>query len=133
MDASEPFRPIWQAAIDQYYVQLEEGGMKRTPTIDKDLREIESPKLLIDEIQDMVPQESQMSTVWMAVLPKLEPVLLGLNDFAAVVAWSLGMNGKVAALLWGSMKLIVKVNCEFTISVQGIDSPSSLRALFSRN
>ena len=110
MQANELVRPIWQAAIDQYYKQLEEGGMKRTPTIDKDLWEIESPNILIDEIQEMVPQESQISKVWTTVLPKLEPVLLGLNDFAAVIAWSLGMNGRVAALLWGSMRLILKVN-----------------------
>ena len=101
---------MWQAAIDQYYKQLEEGGMKRTPMIDKDLWEIESPNVLIDEIQQMVPQESQISKVWTTVLPKLEPVLLGLNDLAAVIAWSLGMNGRVAALLWGSMRLILKVN-----------------------
>jgi hypothetical protein len=110
MEANELVRPIWQAAIDQYYKELEEGGMKRTPTIDKDLWEIESPNVLIDEVQEMVPQESQISKVWTTVLPKLEPMLLALNDFAAVIAWSLGMNGRVAALLWGSMRLILKVN-----------------------
>jgi hypothetical protein len=58
----------------------------------------------------MVPKESSVSEVWTSVLPKLEPVLLGLNDFAAVTAWSLGMNGRVAALLWGSMRLNLKVS-----------------------
>ena len=111
MEANEPARPIWQAAINKYYKQLEEGGMKRTPAIDKDLWEIESLNVLIDEIRAIALQESQISRVWTTVLPKLEPVLLGLNDFAAVVAWSLGMNGRVAALLWGSIRLILKVNC----------------------
>jgi hypothetical protein len=35
--------------------------------------------------------------------------VLGLNDFVALTAWSLGMNGKVAAVLWGSIRLIIKV------------------------
>ncbi|KAF2682646.1 hypothetical protein K458DRAFT_432621 [Lentithecium fluviatile CBS 122367] len=108
MDTTEPFRPIWQSAIDRYYGELEEGGMRRTPAIEQDLWEIESPIALIDEIQSMVPQESAISNVWATALPRLEPVLLGLNDFAAVIAWSLGMNGRVAALRWGSIRLILK-------------------------
>lgn len=116
METTELVSPIWQAAIDRYYKELEEGGMKRTPTIEKDLWEIESPTALIDEIQSMVPQETAISKVWITVLPKLEPVLLGLNDFAAVIAWSLGMNGRVAAVLWGSMKLILKVSMDEAVS-----------------
>lgn len=110
MEANEPVRPIWQAAIDQYYKQLEEGGMQRTPPIDKDIWETKSPNVLIDEIQEMVLQESQVSNVWMTVLPKLESMLLALDGFAAVIALSLGMNGRVAALLWGSIRLILKVS-----------------------
>jgi hypothetical protein len=110
METNEPVRPIWQAAIDQYYKQLEEEGMKRTPTIDKDVWGIKSPNVLIDEIQEMVTQEPQISKIWTTLLLKLEPLLLALNDFVAVIAWSLGMDGRVAALLWGSMKLILKVS-----------------------
>jgi hypothetical protein len=109
METNEPVRPIWQAAIDQYYKQLEEGGMKRTPTIDKDVWGIESPNVLIDEIQEMVTKEPQISKIWTTLLLKLEPLLLAFNGFAAVIAWSLGMNGRVAALLWGSIRLILKV------------------------
>lgn len=100
--------PIWEAAIHRYYAELERGGIK-TPALDRTLWDIDSPKALLDEIQSMVPQESQITRVWTTVLPRLEPVLLGLNDFAAVIAWSLGMNGRVAAVLWGSMRLILKV------------------------
>lgn len=100
--------PIWEAAIHRYYAELEKGGIK-SPALDRTLWDIDSPKALLDEIHNMVPQESQITRVWTTVLPRLEPVLLGLNDFAAVVAWSLGMNGRVAAVLWGSMRLILKV------------------------
>lgn len=32
-----------------------------------------------------------------------------MNDFAAVTAWAMGMSGKVGALLWGSIRLILKL------------------------
>jgi hypothetical protein len=100
--------PIWEAAIHRYYVEMENGGIK-SPALDRTLWDIESPKALLDEIQKMVPQESKVTRVWTTVLPRLEPVLLSLNDFAAVIAWSLGMNGRVAAVMWGSMRLLLKV------------------------
>jgi hypothetical protein len=58
--------------------------MKRTPKIDRDLWEIDNPNVLIDEVQSLVPQESQNPAVWTTVLPKLQPILLGLSDFAAI-------------------------------------------------
>jgi hypothetical protein len=125
MSGTESIRPIWQVAIDRYYSQLEEGGMKRTPVIEKDLWAIESPNVLIEEIQQMVPQESTLSNVWMTVLPKVEPMLSSLNDFAAVVAWSLGMNGRVGAILWGSIRLLLKVsNFKAASSPQMADVPA---------
>lgn len=45
----------------------------------------------------------------MGSLQRLEPILLGLNDFAIVTAWALGMNGKVSAVVWGSIRLILNV------------------------
>jgi len=111
MQTDDTIRPIWQAAIDRYYNELARGCMKRTPTIERDLWGIEGPNVLIEDIQAMVPQESQISQVPITVLPRLKPILLGLDDFAAVVAWSLGMDGRVVALLWGSMRLILKVSC----------------------
>ena len=61
MQTKEPVQPIWQAAIDRYYRELEDGGMKLTPVIERDLWEIASPIVLIDEIQEMMAQESQIS------------------------------------------------------------------------
>ncbi len=133
MEATQRVHLVWQAAIDKYYKQLEEGGMKRTPAIDKDLWEIESPTALVNEIQEMVPNESHISQAWTTVLPKLQPVILGLNDFAAIIAWSLGLNGRVAALLWGSMRLILKVKHNSHRLKPRITNIDSLRVRFSRN
>ena len=57
----------------------------------------------------MVPADAQLAGTWVNIMKRLEPILLSLNDFAAVVAWALGMNGKVAAIIWGSIRLILKV------------------------
>ncbi|KAJ5943339.1 Tetratricopeptide-like helical [Penicillium verrucosum] len=95
--------PIWQAAIDRYYEELRKGGVKR-PTIDRDVWSIHSPDDLIQQINDFAPANSMVGT-----LRRLEPILLSLNDFAAVVTLALGMQGQVAALIWGSMRLILKV------------------------
>lgn len=99
--------------------------MKRTPTIDQDLWRIHSPNVLIDEIQEMVPRESQIFKIWMNALLKFESVLLALNGFAAVIALSLGMNGRVAALLWGSLRLILKVSRLIVFLKIGTKSSSS--------
>ena len=99
---------IWQNAIDRYYDELKKGGIK-APSIDKDLWNISSPEQLTQQVQSMVPTDAQLSGTWANIMKRLEPILLSLNDFAAVVAWALGMNGKVAAIIWGSIRLILKV------------------------
>ena len=106
--ASTKTSPIWQSAIDKYYLELEKGGIK-APAIDKDLWLIEDLEVLLNEMQSIASDESQASNIWTTVLPRLEPVLLSLNEFAIVIAWALGMNGRVAAVLWGSIRLILKV------------------------
>lgn len=52
---------------------------------------------------------------WTEDLNILNNVLVGLSDFAAVTAWALGMNGRVAAALWGSIRLLLSV-CSFPIA-----------------
>jgi hypothetical protein len=39
----------------------------------------------------------------------LEPTLSHLNDFAAVAALCFGANTKAAALVWGSIRIILMV------------------------
>ena len=100
---------IWQNAIQQYYSELRKGGIKG-PSIDRDLWKIETPSDLLEEIRTIEPPDSKISRIWIGSLRRLEPVLLGLNDFTAVTAWALGMNGRVAAVIWGSIRLLLNVS-----------------------
>jgi hypothetical protein len=100
---------IWQNAIQRYYDELRRGGIKG-PAIDKDLWNIKSPMDLLEQVRNLEPPDSRTSRTWLGSLRRLEPILLGLNDFASVTAWALGMNGKVAAVVWGSIRLILNVS-----------------------
>lgn len=100
--------PIWQAAIDKYYEELRQGGVKGS-TIDEDLWSIHSSDELLQQIHGLAPADAHASGNWTRSLRRLEPILLSLNDFAAVITLTLGMNGQVAAVIWGSMRLILKV------------------------
>ncbi|KAH0545465.1 hypothetical protein FGG08_000466 [Glutinoglossum americanum] len=99
---------IWQNAIQRYYDELGKGGI-RGPAIEKDLWGIKSPVELLDQIKDLEPSDSRSSGAWVGSLRRLETVLLSLNDFAAVTAWALGMNGRVGAVVWGSIRLILNL------------------------
>ncbi|KAI1294398.1 hypothetical protein F5Y03DRAFT_372923 [Xylaria venustula] len=98
---------IWQAALDRYYDELRKGGIKDS-LIEKDLWNVETPADLVVQIEVLTPSEARGSKTWLNALGQLQPILLGLNDFAALVAWSLGLDGKVAALIWGSIRLMIK-------------------------
>lgn len=99
---------IWQAAVQKYYSELAKGGLKGA-NIDKDLWKIKNPIELLDEIRALQPQNMGLSRVWMGALQRLEPILLSLNDFVIVTAWALGMNGRVSAVIWGSIRIILNV------------------------
>lgn len=101
---------IWRQAIRKYYSELEKGGIKG-PALDKDLWNINTPMDLINQIKALESSQSLVSRSWfgLKLSNRLETVLLSLNDFAAVTAWALGMNGKLATLVWGSIRLILKL------------------------
>ena len=100
---------IWQAAVQEYYNELAKGGING-PAIDKDLWKIKSPMDLLEEIRGLQPQTTGLSRAWTISLKRLEPILLSLNDFVMVTAWALGMNGRVSAVIWGSIRLILNVS-----------------------
>lgn len=106
---------IWQAAIDKYYEELRKGGV-RGPNIDQDLRSVHSPDELLQQIQCLMPMDPETGSAnWMGSLRfsrRLKPILLNLNDFAAVIASVLGTNSQVADVIWGSIRLIVKVESD---------------------
>jgi hypothetical protein len=107
-EARSPTNPVWQAAIEKYYGELAKGGIKAS-MIDKDLWDVRGPDELIAQIEALVPIQAVQSNTWSKALSRLQPIVLGLNDFVAVTAWAVGMNGKLAAVLWGSIRLIIKV------------------------
>lgn len=53
--------------------------------------------------------EPLRSTSPLASLNRLEPILIHLNDFSAVMALFLGADAKSAALVWGSIRIILTV------------------------
>jgi hypothetical protein len=108
---------IWQNAIQRYYDELRRGGIKG-PAIDKDLWNIKSPMDLLEQVRNLEPPDSRASRAWLGSLRRLEPILLGLNDFASVTAWALGMNGRVAAVVWGSIRLILNVSEHSVVGAQ---------------
>lgn len=100
--------PIWQTAIDRYYEELRKGGVKG-PTIDHDVWSVHSPDDLLQQMNNLAPGNQCISSQWVDNLRRLEPILLNLNDFAAVITLALGMKSQVAAIIWGSIRLILKV------------------------
>lgn len=106
--SASPTSPIWHAALEQYYGELAKGGV-RASVINKDLWNTQSPEELLAQIEALVPVQDIRSNAWAKTLAQLQPILLGINDFVTIIAWGMGMNGKVAAVLWGSIRLIIKV------------------------
>lgn len=101
-------RSIWQTAINNHLERLKKGGV--TPTLDEAVWSIDSPNDLLRQIQDILPQNAQFLESWIKSLQKLEPVLLKLNDFAAILTLALGRNSQIAAVMWGSIRLILTVS-----------------------
>ncbi len=76
---------IWQNAIQRYYDELRRGGIKG-PAIDKDLWYITSPMDLLDQAKKLEPLDPGASRIWFGSISRLEPILLGLNDFDSATA-----------------------------------------------
>lgn len=100
--------PVWQSALDRYYREVQKGGMKES-AFGKDFWDLTSPEALIEQITAVPPEETLKNASQASWLMQLKPVLLGFNDFIAIVSLSLGMDGRAAALLWGSIRMIIKV------------------------
>jgi hypothetical protein len=59
----------------------------------------------VKALESTVSRNSRMSTS----LKRLEPILSHINDFAAIIAVYSGANPKATGLVWGSLKVILKV------------------------
>lgn len=92
--------PIWQTAIDRYYEELRRNGIKRA-VVDRDVWSIHSLNDFLQQAQDFVPANSCFYSQWIKNVSRLVPIFLRLDDLASVVALALGMQDKVAAIIWG--------------------------------
>lgn len=98
---------IWQRVIGTYYEELEKGGIVE-PEIHKDLWAIEGPADLLTEIHAL--KSARMSKTWKESFDRLKKIIAGLNDFVTVATWATGMDGKVPAMVWGSIRLLLNVS-----------------------
>jgi hypothetical protein len=94
---------FWKAALQRYYDELANSGYK-AHAIDKGLWDIKDPEELLDQIKTFPASERAPED-----LNALKKALLGLSDFAAVAALALRTNGRVAAVIWGSIRLLLVV------------------------
>ena len=63
---------------------------------------------LLTQARDLEPPGARNRNI-LSSLSRLEPMLLHINDFSAITALFLGANAKSAALVWGSIRIILTV------------------------
>jgi hypothetical protein len=95
-------RKIWKTALQKYYDELAKGGCK-FHALNKDLWSIKDPEELLSRVRSIPGYgRAQEHDVLGEVLQKL-------SDFAAVVALASEMDDQVAAVLWGSIRILLVV------------------------
>jgi len=63
---------------------------------------------LLNEARSLEAKHSRRNDPSVAV-GRLEPILSQLNNFAAIMALCFGTNAETAALVWGSVRMILSV------------------------
>ncbi|MCJ1404908.1 hypothetical protein MMC11_008134 [Xylographa trunciseda] len=92
--------PLWEKALERYRKELKDGD-------DYDhIMDVGSMEELLDQARALEPTGSRTKTPLQS-LNRLEPILAHLNDFSAIIAICLGANTKSAALVWGSIRIIL--------------------------
>lgn len=112
--------PLWERALESYHEDL--AG-------DEDFRKIletgSLEELLADD-QVLQPVGSQGRQA-LDTMTRLKPTFKLLNDFSVVLAMSLGAGTAVTALVWGSIRMILTVNCPFPILPRYLPNQFELR------
>ena len=116
-----PGSPLWRAALERYYNELRKGGVSEV-AVNRNLWKTRSAAELISQLNALTPADSRSAQAWSSAIHKLQSVVLALNDFAAVLTIAFGINGKITALIWGSIRLMFKVHTQH----QSIQMPLSL-------
>ncbi|KAI6452919.1 hypothetical protein MCOR17_009378 [Pyricularia oryzae] len=122
MAAAEPqadASPIWKTALERYFAETRKGGIKDA-AIENHLWTVQTPEDLLNGIEAIVPPNTEPSISWARALKELKPGMLGLSLFAAIIVWAFGMEGKVAVLLWGSIRLILMTEIDSKKNAQPV-------------
>lgn len=90
--------PIWKTAIELYFEEMRKGGTN-DPTIDTILWSVNGRSDLLQHVKALVQNSPRAPGTWVESVHRLRPILLSLNDFTAVIAWSLGLNYRLAAII----------------------------------
>ena len=96
---SRPPSPFWNKALRRYRGELEDEEADQYQMI------VEAGTLdeLVEQIKTLEPPNAKEK----AVVNRLDSILKFLNDFSAVVAVCFGADAKLAALVWGSIRMIL--------------------------
>ena len=97
---------MWEKALEQYRRELKDGDDYES------VIGVESMEELLNQARNLEPPGVQSKSI-LSSLSRLEPMLLHINDFSAITALFLGANAKSAALVWGSIKIILIVLLPF--------------------
>lgn len=100
--ASSSQSPLWEKALEKYRKELKDGDDFI------DILKVGSMDELLSQAKSLEPAGA-CNSASSASLTQLEPILGHLNDFSAIVALFLGANAKSAALVWGSIRIILTV------------------------
>ncbi|KAI9811064.1 MAG: hypothetical protein M1827_005646 [Pycnora praestabilis] len=91
--------PLWDKALERYREELKDvddynGAM-----------DVGSMEELLSQARALEPPGHPSKTL--SSLNRLEPTLVHMNDFSAVIALFLGADAKTAGLVWGSIRIIL--------------------------
>jgi len=97
----------WKTMLEKFYTELAKSGVE-VAEVNMRLWGIKTLDQLVAEFEtfDSNSHLGDGRFKFRSLLGRLE----SLRDFASVVASRMSMNGKVQALLWGSIQFIVKVH-----------------------
>ena len=88
--------------MERYREELKDGDDYNN------ILDVDSMEDLLSQARSLEPPGSRSKNP-LTSLTRLEPILVHLNDFSAVIALFLGADAKSAALVWGSLRIILNV------------------------
>ena len=93
---------MWEKALEQYRKELQDGDDYNVTLSVANMEE------LLAQARSLEPPASRTSGT-LRSMSRFEPILSQINDFSAIIALFLGADAKSAAIVWGSIRLILTV------------------------